>query len=195
MWSDGDVVLLRGVFRGILTWAVPHRLVFRNDAVVALYVAPGTPAKITGRDGDGRYLDRWGNGELGDHVWQWHGVLRLSRLNEAHSVDLYWDGSERAFLGWYVNLQEPLVEDALGFHTRDNVLDLWVEPDGSWQWKDEDELVEAVERGYFTPAEASAIRAEGERVLADPPWPTDWEDWRPDPAWPIPELPDGWDRP
>lgn len=192
---SSQTILVRGFFRDVITWAVPHRLVFRDDDVAGLYVAPGTPCKVTGRDGSGRYLDRWGDGDLRDHAWQWNGVLRLSRLHEAHSIDLYWSGDEGAFAGWYVNLQEPLVEDALGFHTRDNVLDLWVEPDGSWQWKDEDELVEAVERGYFTPAEASAIRAEGERVLADPPWPTGWEDWRPDPAWPIPELPDGWDRP
>ena len=26
-------------------------------------------------------------------------------------------------------------------------------------------------------------------------WPfaSEWRDWRPDPAWPIPRLPDGWD--
>jgi hypothetical protein len=194
MWPSGDVVLLRGVFRGVVTWAVPHRLVSRDEDFVGLYVAPGTPAKITVRDRDGRYLDRWGNGDLRDHVWQWHGVLRLPRLREAHSVDLYWTGDEATFAGWYVNLQEPLVEDALGFRTRDNVLDVWVEPDGRWSWKDEDELEEAVGRGYFTQEEAHEIRTEGERVLADWPFPTGWEDWRPDPAWPIPELPDGWDQ-
>jgi len=32
-------------------------------------------------------------------------------------------------------------------------------------------------------------------VLADPPWPTGWEAWRPDPSWPVPELPPGWDAP
>ena len=36
-------------------------------------------------------------------------------------------------------------------------------------------------------------RAEGESVLARAPWPTGWEKWRPDPAWELPELPDGWD--
>jgi uncharacterized protein len=192
--QPGDHALLRGVLRGVITWAVPHRVVYRDDEVVGLYVAPGTPGKITGRDADGRYLDRWGNGDLHDHVWQWRGVLRLARLHDAHSLDLYWSADAGTFEGWYVNLQQPLVEDDLGFRTRDNVLDLWVESNGRWSWKDEDELAEAVERGLLTPAEAEAARAEGERVLAEWPFPTGWEEWRPDPSWPIPELPKEWDR-
>ena len=54
------------------------------------------------------------------------------------------------------------------------MLDVWVEPDGSWQWKDEDELVEAIELGVFDEAGAAAVRAEGERVIERTPWPTGW---------------------
>jgi hypothetical protein len=31
-------------------------------------------------------------------------------------------------------------------------------------------------------------------VLAAWPFPTGWEDWRPDPAWPAPELVSGWEN-
>jgi hypothetical protein len=72
----------------------------------------------------------------------------------------------------------------------DEKLDLVVAPDGAIRLKDEDELVEAARRGYLDEAE---VRAELERVLADPPWPTGWEEWRPDPSWAMPELPTGWD--
>jgi hypothetical protein len=31
-------------------------------------------------------------------------------------------------------------------------------------------------------------------VLAgEPPFDRDWKDWRPDPGWPFPQLPEGWD--
>jgi hypothetical protein len=190
--QPGEHALIRGVFRDVLTWAVPHRVVYRDESLVGLYVAPGTPGKVTGRDAAGRYLDRWGNGELQDHVWHSHGVLRLARLDRAHSLDLYWSGADRIFTGWYVNLQEPLAEDALGFRTRDNVLDLWIDPGGRWHWKDEGELEEAVALGYFTRQEAGAIRAEGERVLGEWPFPTGWEEWRPNPRWPLPGLPENW---
>ena len=47
----------------------------------------------------------------------------------------------------------------------------------------------------MTADEAARIRAEGERIVAERPWPTGWEDFVPDPAWPPPELPDGWEAP
>ena len=34
--------------------------------------------------------------------------------------------------GWYVNLQEPLRRSRLGFDTDDLILDIWVQPGGSW---------------------------------------------------------------
>jgi predicted RNA-binding protein associated with RNAse of E/G family len=63
--------------------------------------------------------------------------------------------------------------------TTDHALDVIVDPDGTWQWKDEDDLTEAQALGVFTLEQATAIRAEGERVIAAKPWPTGWEDWRP----------------
>lgn len=63
----------------------------------------------------------------------------------------------------------------------------------AWAWKDEDDFAEAQALGILDPA-AAAIRAEGETVIAERPWPTGWEEWRPDPAWTPPPLPDGWPR-
>jgi predicted RNA-binding protein associated with RNAse of E/G family len=81
----------------------------------------------------------------------------------------------------------------------DHLLDVVIDPDLSWRWKDEEELEEAVRLGLLTRQAADGIRAEGERVIAqlearEPPFCDGWERWRPDPAWPIPELPAGWDE-
>ena len=58
---------------------------------------------------------------------------------------------------------------------------------------DEDELEEGLERGVLTADDEAAARAEAARLVEEWPFPTGWEDWRPDPAWPTPALPDGWD--
>ncbi|MBA3402468.1 MAG: hypothetical protein H0U05_10840 [Actinobacteria bacterium] len=58
--------------------------------------------------------------------------------------------------------------------------------------KDEEEMEGWVRQGRFTLGDVAAIRAEGERVLAEWPFPTGWEDWRPDPSWPVPELSAAW---
>jgi hypothetical protein len=64
--------------------------------------------------------------------------------------------------------------------------------------KDADELAECVERGLFTRAEAREIIVEGTRAIRrlearEEPFDDAWIGWRPDPAWPVPELPPGWD--
>jgi hypothetical protein len=89
-----------------------------------------------------------------------------------------------------VNFERWLGRGATTIDYVDDKLDLVVEPDGSLRWKDEDELEEAARLGLL---DADAVRAEAERVVADPPWPTGWEEWRPDPAWPLPALPASWD--
>jgi hypothetical protein len=126
-------------------------------------------------------------------------VLWLARPGAAHAIGLFWQGPERQFLGWYGNLQAPLERTAIGFDSADHALDVKIAPDRTWSWKDEDEFESVQERGVITPAEAVAIRAEGERVIAAVEanhWPFDagWEQWRPNPAWPIPLIPDGWDQ-
>jgi hypothetical protein len=191
--SPGDVALFRFIRFGKVRHASPHFVVQDADDLVVLYLPVGAIAKIPAWDGRpirGQADRDW---ELRDHIWHTSSQLALIRWDRGHAVELLWDGVTREFAGWYVNIQEPLRRSTLGFDTDDLVLDIRVEPDGTWRWKDEDELEEAVRLGRFTPSEARAIRDEGERVIEERPWPTGWEDWRPDPAWDLPELPAGWD--
>jgi protein associated with RNAse G/E len=101
--------------------------------------------------------------------------------------------------GWYVNLQEPFRRSGFGLETMDLALDVVVEADRSWRWKDEDELALFVEHDAFDAELAQRLREEGLRVAGnlerdEPPFSEPWHEWRPDPGWRIPELPSGWDR-
>jgi len=188
-----EAVLLRSVYGEKVRWAFPHRLVSEEDGRLALYLAHGTPGASMGRDPDGRYLERWVRGDPPtQHPWRRTHVLSLVRPGDAHMLLLFWDEDWR-FLCWYVNLQAPLRRTTLGYDTTDWALDVVVDPDGTWSWKDEEDFGEAQALGVFDPDEAAGVRAEGERVIAARPWPTGWEQWRPDPAWPLPELARGWD--
>ncbi|MDP2920648.1 MAG: hypothetical protein Q8O43_10590 [Dehalococcoidia bacterium] len=64
-------------------------------------------------------------------------------------------------------------------------------------WKDEDEFEEAIALGLISPAKARELRAEGERVVrllqSGKSIFSGWENWRPDPRWQVPVLPEGWD--
>ena len=76
------------------------------------------------------------------------------------------DAATDRFAHWYVNLEEHGVRwddgSVAGVDVVDQDLDILVEPDRSWRWKDEEEFVErlAFPDGYWVPDEA-AVRAEG----------------------------------
>ena len=193
MRQIGDVVLVRSVFGGRVRWAFPHRYVGEDGGRLLLYHAPGAEGVMMPRDSEGRYLERWARGDdTVRHVWHTLNVLRLVRRGDAHTVECTWD-EDWGFRGWYVNLQAPFRDTPLGLDTTDWALDIVVEPDGSWEWKDEDDFAEAIALGVFDEAEAAAVRAEGDRVVAERPWPTGWEEWRPPQDWAPLRLPEGWD--
>jgi Protein of unknown function (DUF402) len=189
-WVPGEVVVWREAWRGREYIRIPVRVVRDDEREFAFYLCEGT-----------RYGFPPGSWPFGDaHPWaaqgefEGHGILVWQRPGAAHTIWHFWEGDERAFAGWYVNLQEPFRRRDRSFVTQDQELDIWIEPDGSWRWKDEEQLEEWVQRGRFTRDEVQEIRAEGERVLAEWPFPTGWEDWQPDHSWEVPELPVDWAR-
>ena len=175
----------RDVHQGRVWRAQACRIVEESPDTVALWIPHGSPFRIPGGGlripGDAWELE---SGETTQPQ------LCVARRGRAHSVYLSWtDAWELEH--WYVNFEQPLRRSPVGFDTFDEKLDLIVKPDGSYRWKDEDELEQAAALGLLDPEE---VRAEAERVLEEWPFPVGWEDWRPDPSWPVPQLPDGWDR-
>ena len=191
-FDPGESVLIRSTYGGRVRWAIPHRFVAIDDGRLVLYRGPGAAGKWMGRDHDGRYIERWvSDVDPVDLTWHSTHVLQFVRPREEHTVEVFWDESW-ALLGWYLNLQAPLRRTPLGFDTTDWALDVWIEPDGRWRWKDEDDLAEATKLGAFDDESAKAVWAAGERAIRAKQWPTGWEDWRPPEQWsPLP-LPDGW---
>lgn len=168
-------MLLRSIYRGNVRWCWPHHFVGEWNGRVGLYCRPGNQGKLMKRVAGKGYLESWvTDAPAFDYVWERSHVLRFMRPGDAHTVELFWDEAWQ-FVGWYVNLQAPLVVRGDRFDTTDWALDIVVEPDGTWRWKDEDDFAQAFER-----------------VIAERPWPTGWEDWRPPSEWaPLP-LPEDW---
>jgi hypothetical protein len=148
-----------------------------------LWLPPGTPYAI-------------GTDLFGDWTYDFRrlerGQLRVTPAGAAFSVFLF-DDYEGNFRGWYVNLEQPQRRTSRGFDYEDELLDIWIAKRHEPELLDEDELDEAVRRGFVSPERATEIRAKAERLLAEPPWPTGWEDWKPEPGWQQPSLPPGWD--
>lgn len=200
--------MLQEVWRGRVWAARPMRVVQDDSELVALWFPRGTRWKAPTGDPDRPWkVDRGerlaecaalGNWVFRDADWDVD-TLSLMRSGNWHALWVSWLPSGE-HLGWYVNLQRPFRRSALGFETMDLMLDLIIDPDRTWRWKDEDELATFVERGLVEADLCNRIRAEGLRVAAcaernEPPFCEPWADWRPNPEWERPELPEGWERP
>jgi len=198
-WAPGHSVVLRRVWRRKLCLAVAVTVVRDTPDLTALYWHAGYPlSSVDGRLSPGDLLSAAGL-DLVDGAWSGMDVLMLVPPGAAHAVYAMWESGHATFLGWYVNLQEPLRRTPIGFDTMDHWLDVVMSPDRSeWKWKDEDEFSEAVTVGVLSADEARAIRAEGQRVICQAqaglaPFCDGWETWTPPTGWSVPVLRLGWD--
>ncbi|CAM5288145.1 cytidylyl-2-hydroxypropylphosphonate hydrolase [Streptomyces fumanus] len=205
-WAPGSHILWRYRQNGgaRIHIARPVTVVRDDPELLAVWLAPGTECVLPVlADGtpvhqeplESRYTKprtvRRGR-------WFGTGVLKLARPGEPWSVWLFWEPGWR-FKNWYVNLEEPLTRWAGGVDSEDHFLDLTVQPDRSWLWRDEDEFAQAQRDGLMSPELAGRVRRAGraavEAVRAwGPPFSDGWQDWRPDPSWQVPSLPTDWDR-
>ncbi len=160
-----------------------------DDGTVVLWVPRGAAAKFPVRPDGSEIRIPKAEWVLADRVAGGDG-LGLVRPGSGYSLWVNWD-EQGALAYWYVNFERDVRRTPLGVDFVDEKLDLVIRPDGDVLWKDEDELEEAATLGLV---DADAVRAEARRVVEEWPFPTGWEDWQPDPSWPLPELPEAWDR-
>lgn len=189
MWSSGEVVALREIWRGRVWKARPWIVVHDTPKQLAPWIPDGSPTKIP--PGSGVPRDDW---VLEDGIFT-PDALRLAVPGAWHSVLLFW--RRGTFEGWYVNLERPLTRTPVGFDYLDRELDIYVRPDRTWEYLDEDEFDAARRLGVIDDADAARVHEEAERVLGavtrwDSPFCDGWESWRPRPEWTIPQLPAGW---
>jgi hypothetical protein len=180
----------------------PMRVVQDNATGLVAWLAPGTPVlrPALANGGDLRSVPLTERFDYPRHgratrldTWHGHGVLKVAPAGAPWSVWLFWDECWD-FRAWYVNLEDPHERTDHAVVTRDHILDVVVLPDRSTQRKDEDELESAVRSGRHSPAAAERFRANAtavEDVVRQwgSPFCDHWEDWRPEPGWPTPQLP------
>ena len=160
-----------------------------DDGTLVLWVPRNAPAKFPVRPDGSEIRIPTTEWVLADRPAGGDG-LGLVRPGGRHSIWVNWDEDGRLAY-WYVNFERDVRRTALGVDFVDEKLDLVIRPPRAVVWKDEDELEEAARLGFV---EADRVRAAARSLLEVWPFPTGWEDWRPDPAWPLPELGEGWER-
>jgi hypothetical protein len=198
-WQPGDSVILRncGFFIGE-AWGTPHVVIEDTDERVVLFRPEGT---------------RWAIWSFDDQTMRTPSPTRMDMLRlmfpgQFYAVELYFateTGEPYAdfahltgrFRGWKLNIEGPFKRTEHGFDTTDDVLDIFVEPDGTWHWTDETELAFWVEHGAYKQADHDLFFATGEAVeklieAGSAPFDDEWVDWQPPAGLVTPTLPEGW---
>ena len=199
-WGRGDVVVLR--YLGRIRAGMPAIMVEDGRERVIVYVPHGArwfgaPEPAAGRSERVRAIAR-GETTVTGRLASWYNhLLRVLLPGRPFSVWLLWS-AEWEFICYYVNLETPFARFAVGFDSSDHTLDVCVRADRTWYYKDQDELDARVAVGAVDAAAAARVRRDAAQAVAliegwQPPFSSGLETWRPDPAWPVPELPPGWD--
>jgi hypothetical protein len=207
-FAPGRTVVRRYWRAGRIGFLNVMRVIADDERGLRLWQPAGTPFwRLMTPDGrthhDGT-IDELDDVRLTELTWQGTDMLVFMPPGEPWSVWWFF-APGGGFRQWYVNLEDPFRRwddgEVAGVDTADHALDIRVAPNGVWNWKDEDEFAERTGHPlYWTAGEAAAIRARGEKLAAraeakEFPFDGTWCDFRPDPAWPVPQRPDGWDRP
>ena len=202
-WEPGRQILQQDLWESRLLTSRPVTVVEDRPDLLALYTHPGAPFRSATlvRRYDIPLVERvemirreWA---LTERVSGEYHVLTLTPPNSFHSVWLFWS-TDWQLRVWYVNLQAPIRRTRRGIVLLDYALDIFIRPDMTWSWKDEDEFQDLHRRGILSDREVEAARAEGERMVDviesnGPPFCDGWERWRASPEWPVPAIPADWD--
>ncbi|MDX6295470.1 MAG: hypothetical protein QOH50_4545 [Kribbellaceae bacterium] len=164
----GQTLLRRYWTGGRISVLNIHRVVADDELGLRLWLPAGTPYwRMLTADGRTQHeapVEAVGESAVLTQVtWRGADVMVWLPPGEAYSVWWFWDPVSGDFQGWYGNLEAAAVRwsDGVvaGVDTVDQALDLWVEPDGSWAWKDLDEFAERTgHQLYWDKTEAARIR-------------------------------------
>jgi hypothetical protein len=184
-----------------ITGAVPCLVVEESAESVALFQPAGSlwrraSGVRSGPRGRNLLAKDW-DGTHSQVVAGGQGVLRVHRFGRPWSIWRWLDDHREWSDDFYLNLEDPWRRTAIGFDSGDWILDVVAHDDGSWRYKDEDELAWAESSGAVSAEWADRARAAAIAAVADVEaraWPFDaeWDRWLPPDVAEVPVLSPDW---
>ena len=205
MWNLGDVIVWRGVFRNRVWHAQPVIVVKDTPEELCVTLLPGTECVapegyLDGKDSTKR---RWSfkdkDWKLENYAWRTNRLLILLEPDTYYSTMYFWRADSNDFLLYYINFQLPFQRSHCGIDTLDLDLDLIINPDFSFRWKDEDDYQKAIDHEVIMPEWMQEIEIAKKEIFnklekRQYPYDGSWLNWIPDPNWLPPKLPKNWDK-
>jgi protein associated with RNAse G/E len=204
-WKPEDRIVWRGIYRNQVWHAQTVIVLNDNPTETVVALLPGTEciAPQGYLKGKTYAQRRWDHKDspwkLEKFHWQTNRLLFLIEPQKYYSTILFWHNESNEFLCYYINFQVPFQRSHCGIDTLDLDLDLVIYPDFRYEWKDVDEYQKAIQCEIIFPEWIKGIEEARPQVLntletRQYPFDGSWLDWRPDPSWGSPTLPENWDK-
>ena len=207
LWKEGDAVVLRGVYEGRPTYAQSMRVIRDTPDETALLIWPGAecavPKGYIHHPHDASKWDRWAETltnslDLQPYTWHTNRFLVLLEPEKFYATIYIWEAEPNQFSCYYINFQLPFRRTPIGFDTLDLDLDIVIEPDFQWKWKDAGEYEHGIRSGGIKTEWVNEIEQAKKEVFArinkrEYPLNSYWLNWQPDASWQTPQLPQNWE--
>lgn len=207
-WAKGDNCVLRGIVNDQV-WLAQSVIVVKDrpDETILLLI-PG--AQCAYPEGYWRWKEnkdysqgtRWQEAKqermvLKKFAWQTNRILMFLEPDKYYSCFLLWDHKSDQFNCYYINYQLPYQRSHCGFDTLDLDLDIVIDPQYTWKWKDEDDYQEGIREGGIKREWVDGIEQSHAEVfnrIEKRSYPLDgsWLNWQPEREWFPPTLPEKW---
>ena len=205
MWSPGDIISWRGIYRNRVWHVQPTILVKDSPEEIVLTLLPGTECTAEEsypkgkKNGKRRWFFANENWQLAKYTWRTNRLLLLMEPEKYYSTVFFWNHETNKFLCYYINFQLPFRRNQCAVDTLDLDLDLIINPHFSYEWKDVDDYQKAIDNEIIFPEWIQGIEAAQQDVFEKLearryPFDGSWLDWKPDPNWSPPTLPENWDK-
>ena len=205
IWKPGDIVAMRGIYDQRVWSAQPAIIIKDSPEEVIFAILPGAECMVpkgysNGKHGNWRRWDfkdkEW---ELENFVWHTNRLLVLLEPQKYYATIYFWQEGTNQFLCYYINFQLPFSRSECGFDTLDLELDIIVEPEYKWRWKDEDDYQKGIDSGIILKEwtkEIELAKLDVFEKIENQKYPLNgkWLNWKPDNNWGAPKLPANWDK-
>jgi protein associated with RNAse G/E len=204
-WKPGNVIAWRGIYRERVWHAQTVIVVRDNPEEIVLTLLPRTECMAPEGYSSGKnsFQRRWNfkdkDWRLENYSWHTNRLLLLLEPGKYYSTIYFWHHESNEFLCYYINFQLPFQRSHCGVDTLDLDLDLIINPDFSYEWKDVDDYQKAIEKEIIFPEWIQEIETAKQEIFEklekrQYPYDGSWLNWMPDPDWSPPKLPQNWDK-
>jgi len=207
-WAVGDNCVIRGLVNNQVWMAKSVIVVKDQPEETVLLLIPGAQCAFPEgywrwkKNRDYSQGTRWQEARQ-EHIlhrefaWQRNRILMVLEPEKYYSWSIFWDHDSNQFGCYYLNYQLPFQRSHCGFDTLDLDLDIVIDPQYHWKWKDEEDYRVAIREGSIQDEWIKGIEKSHEEVFErinkhDYPLDGSWLRWQPISTWLPPMLPEKW---